>query len=910
MAPLCMAGRLSLLMSAMLIFLVYYPQMITSVLVYDRQTLLNLRSAAREVLLSDGCGQNQLPPLFSGPPYYLCHRMLPPRRRRRRRGCRAGWLVRSRAGLRGASTASGTGCGRSPRFCVSWRLLGPTSGCLVPVAGFLEDEGPQFRYLAAPRLRPRGINLRHLRLLPRAPPAVGLQAQNLFPTSFELAAIEIGRSNPVLCAVIYRPPGYNKDFINDFSDFLSEIMPNYDRVLILGDFNIHVCCPDKPLVKDFLNIADSFNLVQSVIGPTHKQGHTLDLVFSFGLPVLNLEIGDPAFSDHMPVLFEVGFSTRTVKIPAPARRCRALNSSSAGCFSAAFECLGPPPASISAHCDDLTTWFYSSCLSVLDSVAPFMTNRPKAKSDPWLNDGTRALRRQCRKAEQDVVGSLNPSGSPHDPAPPWFFKEVFPCVGKLVLNIINSSLSFGVVPSNFKHAVVQPLIKKPSLDPSVLANYRPISRLPFFSKVLEKVVYAQLKAFLDEHEILEIFQSGFKPHHSTESALIKVFNDIFTCSDTGDFVVLILLDLSAAFDTVDHNILISRLHDVVGIRGLALEWFRSYLVARTFSVGLASFESSSAPLSSGVPQGSVLGPLLFSLYLLPLGHIFRQHGISFHFYADDTQVYFPLKKKEGFSIARLLACLDDIKAWMALNFLHFNEAKTEVMLVGSSASSVSSGVNLGPLTSYLIPLVTNLGFKMDRDLKFDKQIGAVVKSVFFHLRRLAKLRPLVSKQHFELVIHAFVTSRLDYCNALYLGVSQASLLRLQLVQNAAARLLTGTRKYKHITPILAALHWLPVSFRVHFKVLLFVFKSLNGLAPPYLTELLHPYTPSRSLRSADLQLLEVPKTRRKLRGDRSFSVAAPRLWNNLPLNIRQAPTLAMFKVQLKTYLYTQAFGPA
>ena len=183
----------------------------------------------------------------------------------------------------------------------------------------------------------------------------------------------------------------------------------------------------------------------------------------------------------------------------------------------------------------------------------------------------------------------------------------------------------------------------------------------------------------------------------------------------------------------------------------------------------------------------------------------------------------------------------------------------------------------------------------------------MVKTSFFHLRQLAKVKPFLSRQQFETVIHAFVTTRLDYCNSLYMGVSGSSLARLQWVQNAAARLLTGTRKYDHISPILASLHWLPIHFRIHFRILLFTFKSLNGMTPPYLSELLHPYTPNRPLRSADQLLLNVPRTKSKLRGGRCFSVAAPTLWNDLPLHIRQAATLPAFKSLLKTHLFSLAY---
>ncbi len=410
-------------------------------------------------------------------------------------------------------------------------------------------------------------------------------------------------------------------------------------------------------------------------------------------------------------------------------------------------------------------------------------------------------------------------------------------------------------------------------------------------------------AYLKDHNILEVFQSGFKTLHSTESALLKVFNDILLATDAGDCVILVLLDLTAAFDTVDHEILISRLEQWVGIKGIALQWFRSYLKGRTFCVSCGEFVSSSAPLSCGVPQGSVLGPLLFSLYLLPLGSIIRKHGLSFHCYADDSQIYVPLRKND--TVGPLLECLDDIKAWMALNFLSFNEDKTEVMVFGGTTGTPL--VDLGALAQYIKPTITNLGVKIDSDFKFDSQIRAVVKSSFFQLRQLAKIKPYLTRQNFETVIHAFVTTRLDYCNALYVGVSGSSVARLQMVQNAAARLLTGTRKYEHISPILASLHWLPVHFRIQFKILLFVYKSLNGLAPPYISELLHPYMPTRSLRSADQLFLNVPKTKRKLRGDRAFAVAAPKLWNDLPLPIRQASSLFLFQSSLKTYLFSLAF---
>uniref|UniRef100_A0A8C7YG36 Reverse transcriptase domain-containing protein n=1 Tax=Oryzias sinensis TaxID=183150 RepID=A0A8C7YG36_9TELE len=196
------------------------------------------------------------------------------------------------------------------------------------------------------------------------------------------------------------------------------------------------------------------------------------------------------------------------------------------------------------------------------------------------------------------------------------------------------SLQSGIFPEALKTAVIKPLLKKSGLDPIVLNNYRPISNLPFLGKVLEKVVYQQLTDFLLLSNSFDVFQSGFRPHHSTETALIKVTNDIRLNTDDGKVSVLILLDLSAAFDTVDHGILLHRLQDWVGISGSALSWLKSHLEHRKYFVEIGSCVSDYMALTCGVPQGLILGPLLFNLYMLPLGQLIRTKE-------DDLKAAFP-----------------------------------------------------------------------------------------------------------------------------------------------------------------------------------------------------------------------------------------------------------------------------
>lgn len=364
-------------------------QNVKSLLVYDHQTLLELRWFAGKLGQYHHEGQDSLPPFLSGIPAFLYRPPGPPhwRKRHRRRGKRGGRLVKLKVYLARSSRAFLTQSEPDPNFFASWRALDHVNSWLVPVVGPDQVIPPPRSYPL--RLHRRGVNLQNLRPLARAPhttavldPApvrmglvnarsvmnktfiikdfftshgldflcvtetwmspgessafsellppdclyfnsprssgcggglatvfkLNFECKQLSPSvsysSFELSLFELGHSPALLCAVVYRPPKYDKDFLNYFSDLLAEIMPRYDQVLMVGDFNIHICCLEKPLVKDFLDLVESFNLIQSVNGPTQERGHTLDLVLSSGLSVLNLEVGDAVFSDHMPVLFD------------------------------------------------------------------------------------------------------------------------------------------------------------------------------------------------------------------------------------------------------------------------------------------------------------------------------------------------------------------------------------------------------------------------------------------------------------------------------------------------------------------------------------------------------------------------------------------------------------------------------
>ncbi|XP_061460454.1 uncharacterized protein LOC133373973 [Rhineura floridana] len=295
--------------------------------------------------------------------------------------------------------------------------------------------------------------------------------------------------------------------------------------------------------------------------------------------------------------------------------------------------------------------------------------------------------------------------------------------------------------------------------------------------------------------------------------------------------------------------------------------------------------------------------MLFNIYMKPLGAVIRSFGVRSHQYADDTQLYFSFSSSSGEAVKVLNRCLAAIMDWMRANKLKLNPDKTEMLLVNGSPDQLDVRPVLDEVTLPLKEQVRSLGVLLDPSLSLEAQVASVARSAFYQFRLVAQLRPYLDREH-------LVTSRLDYCSALYVGLPLKTVRKLQLVQNAAARLITGTKRSEHVTPILARLHWLPICFWARFKVLVLTYKALHGTGPQYLMECLSRYEPTRTLCSTLKALLQMPTqkdARKATTRKRAFSVAAPELWNTLPDEVRLAPTLLSFQRQLKTFLFAQAF---
>ena len=497
-----------------------------------------------------------------------------------------------------------------------------------------------------------------------------------------------------------------------------------------------------------------------------------------------------------------------------------------------------------------------------------------------------------------------------DPVPTFIVKQLIDDLLPFLTAMCNASLNEGNLPISQRHAIVRPLLKKQSLSPDELKNYRPVSNLTFISKVVERIIMNQIVDHLHLHGLMPRLQSAYRRHHSTETALLRVMSDIIGSSDNQRVTLLGLLDLSAAFDCVDHDILLSRLEKTFGIGGSALKWIASFLSGRTQQVCYNGRMSRIGNLLFGVPQGSVLGSLFYILYTAELLDVVAELGFTAHSYADDTQIYIGTPAADvANTVQRFTHCVDRVNTWMARNRLKLNADKSQVVWIGTSGQLAKIDITQLQLGSIIVPFsttVADLGVTIDSQLSMTAHISSLCRSCFYQLRQLRAIRHSLTTDAARTLVQAFISSRLDYCNSLLYGIADCQLRRLQCIQNAAARLITRTRKFDHVSPVLRDLHWLPVRQRIVFKVATLVFKCLHGLAPSYLTEYCTPVSTiegRRHLRSATTQLLFVPSYRTTF-GSRSFAVSGPTVWNNLPATLRTYDySVAAFRKKLKTHLF-------
>ena len=320
----------------------------------------------------------------------------------------------------------------------------------------------------------------------------------------------------------------------------------------------------------------------------------------------------------------------------------------------------------------------------------------------------------------------------------------------------------------------------------------------------------------------------------------------------GNIYVLALLDFSSAFDTIDHTILVHRLHTDFGFTDTVLQWFSSYLTDRIHNISLSNHCSAFAPVHSGVPQGSVLGPILFTMYTKPLSAIIDSHSIIHHSFADDLRLQMSappdriselLHSMQSCIMHHHASCISDVKAWATANMLKLNDSKTDLMLVTSKRSkhlhNLPTSITIGNAQIPFKQSVKNLGFTLDCHLTMNAHVSNIARTCYFELRRLASIRRFLTSTATATLVSAFVLSRIDYCNSLLFGSTHDVTSHLQRIQNYAARVILRLPKSSSITIHLKSLNWLPVKVKSTYKIACLCYHCQSSTAPSYVTGMLH-----------------------------------------------------------------------
>ena len=530
--------------------------------------------------------------------------------------------------------------------------------------------------------------------------------------------------------------------------------------------------------------------------------------------------------------------------------------------------------------------------------------------NPVIFNGTKLTSFEPTNEEEltEVISEFGIKTSVEDPIPAnilqMIIKEALPSLMKL----INESLSTGSI-DGVKFSAIDPLLKKCGLDSDVKKNYRPVNNLVFFSKLIERVVSRRLNSHLDANGLQNDKNFAYKKHHNTETMMVGLIDEVLEGFENNKCTVIVFLDLSAAFDTIDHEKLLSIMSEELGITGTALQWFRSYLIGRTHQVRINGEYSESLEVLFGAPQGSVLGPEMFSIYVRNQPKVFEKCHFNSSAFADDSngRKTFAISMQYDVLKNEVPRCLEEVRKWMNFQFLKINPDKTEILLLFPKSLEkevIIKGTIIGDQQCIRFSeVVKNVGVWVDQNLDLTHHINKIVSHCYKILRDIGSIRSFISQMHTEMLVHAVISSRLDYCNSLFFNLSKANINKLQKVQNAAARLVARKRKRHSISSTIKDLHWLRIESRIIFKILLLVYKGIQGTSSKNIQLDFKPH----NCRPEDFLMLKT-KFFKTSYGRRTFAYNAPRLWNALPLHIRTEESLDVFKKAVKTLLFQDTEG--
>ena len=393
-----------------------------------------------------------------------------------------------------------------------------------------------------------------------------------------------------------------------------------------------------------------------------------------------------------------------------------------------------------------------------------------------------------------IIKSSKTKTNSDDPIPAFLLKSSVEHLLPTFIHLVNASLQTGSM-DGLKASIITPILKKSGLDQDTLSNYRPVCGGLYIDKLIQKSVLVQLNDHMCRNDLHISYQSGYKPHHSCETVLLRIVNDILMNLDSRSCSVLLLLDCSSAFDTVDHNELRTILHDEIGLRGMVLAWFMSFLSNRMQSTSVRGCRSKSIHMKYGVPRGSVLGPVLFNIYIRNFIRLLKEAGFIVHGYADDHQVFFGFRIQFQYhavchSLPNLLKLISN---WMGSKFLKLNAGKSKLLIFAPKTlrdqifiDRVYLGNNIFIPASYE---AVNLGFKLDSEVTFSNHISMILSQSYSMISMIGKIKTYLTVPDLRCLVQCIIISKLDNCNSLLYGISEYEIGRLQKLQNSCARLI-------------------------------------------------------------------------------------------------------------------------
>lgn len=502
-----------------------------------------------------------------------------------------------------------------------------------------------------------------------------------------------------------------------------------------------------------------------------------------------------------------------------------------------------------------------------------------------------------RSMLREVIFSLPNKSSPDD-IDMFIYREFFDLLCDPLINIINSSLLSGEIPDLLKTSTIA-LLRKVSgtIKPE---EFRPINMLPAFEKILEKVVYLQIKEYVSENRLMCEYQSGFRENHSCESAIQCSINDWKEAYEEGKATAVIFLDLKRAFETINRAKLIEKLQ-CLGFEGNVLKWLRNYLSSRRQKVKYEDCVSTEIEVGVGVPQGSILGPLLFVLYMNDISSVCK--SVNYHLFADDTIIYLSDLGIDEL-VVKTNKILESVSDWMEVNKLKLNITKTKGMIIGKKShreAFLSSNLEL-KLCGQRVEIVEEmkyLGVVIDNTLKFNKNIDYVCKKIAKKIGMLRRVSWYLTIRTRKLVFNTIVLPHFHFCSTVLYLSDRGHIDRLQKLQNRAMRVILGCGMYTRVDDMLNVLGWLKIQKFLEFNVLVFIHKIKLTQQPIYLQKLLHTFEENHDYNTRGRQNIILQRARTEV-GHNSIFSKGVNLYNGLSKAIKDTRSIVSFKRMLKS----------